>query len=173
LAGARRRIGRHVGLTAYLALATLSWLFAGTSLQPTRLDPTRAAIGAVAWGVFALSWSDPWRFKRKDAPDPNAPALQARAALPAFAVPIAAVGVACALACLLLAWRIRDPNRAILGQGAAIACAVALVTVGASVATTRGKIHAGGARRITRAAARPLILLAVVAAAGAVVLALR
>src|SRR5688572_9455874 len=84
MVGARKRIGRHVGLTAYLALATLSWLLAGSSLQPTRLDPTRAAIGAVAWGVFALSWSDPWRFKRRDAADPNAPALQARAALPPF-----------------------------------------------------------------------------------------
>ncbi len=173
VAASRRRVGRHVGVSAYLGLATLTWLLAGTALHPARLDPLRAAIGAVAWGAFALSWSDPWRFEQTQAADPSAPQLQARAALPAQAVPVAAVGVLSALACLFLAWRIRDPGRAILGQAAAIACAVALVTAAATVATSRGKRAPAGSRRLGKSVVRPLALLAIVGIGGAIVLALR
>jgi hypothetical protein len=169
----RRALARHVGTTLFLALAVLTWILAKAAIQPSRLDPGRAAIGTIAWGVFALSWADPWRYKRPPPSESGAPALQARAALPPFAVPVAAAAILGAIACLLLAWRIRDPGRAVLGQGAAIACAVALVTVGATIAAARGKRTVASPRRLGRAALRPLIILGLVAVGGGIVLALR
>lgn len=169
----RRRLGRHLGISVFLVLATATWLAASTALQPSRLDPTRAAIGAVAWAVFALSWSNPWKFRRPTAIEAGAPALQARATLPPYAVAIAGVGVASGLACIALAWRIRDGGRALLGQSTALACALALITVSATVAIARGKRQLSGPRRLTGAAIRPLILLATFVIAGAVVLVLR
>src|SRR5262245_15631864 len=82
IAHQRRRLGRHIGISVFLVLATATWLSASLALQPARLDPTRAAIGAVAWAVFALSWSNPWKFRRPPATEVGAPALQARATLP-------------------------------------------------------------------------------------------
>ena len=169
----RRRLGRHLGISVFLALATATWLVASTALQPSRLDPTRAAIGALAWAAFALTWSDPWKFRRPTATDIGAPALQGRATLPPYAVPIAGIGVAAGFVCLALAWRIRDGGRALLGQSTALACALALITVSATVAIARGKRQLGGQRRMTGAVIRPLILLATFAIAGAVVLMIR
>jgi hypothetical protein len=168
----RRRLGRHLGLSLFLFCSTGTWLASNAAITPLRLDPTRATIGAIAWGVFALSWSDPWTFRRDELADPKAPALQARSTLPPFAVPIAAAGVLAALACLAFAWRVRDPSRAMLAQGTAIACAVALITASATVAVARGK-RSAGATRLTPAAVRPLMMLVAVGIAGAVMFALR
>lgn len=169
----RRRVGRHLGVSLFLVLATATWLVASTALQPSRLDPARAAIGALAWAAFALTWSDPWKFRRPTATEIGAPALQGRATLPPYAVPIAGIGVVAGFVCLALAWRIRDGGRALLGQSTALACALALITVSATVAIARGKRQLGGPRRMTGAVIRPLILLATFAIAGAVVLMLR
>jgi hypothetical protein len=168
-----RRIGRHVGVTAFLALCVVAWLQGAVAISPTRLDPTRAALGAVAWGVFALAWSDRW--KRAPAPpiDPNAPSLTARAALPPFALPIAAGASLAAITLLAMAWRVREPDRAVVTHALAALCAVALVSAAASVAIGRGKRAPVGIRRLTSSATRPLVLLAAVAVAGAVVMALR
>ncbi len=175
LLAARPRLSRHIGITLFLALAVLTWLIASPAVQPSRLDPLRAAIGAVAWGVFALSWNERWTFKAVEARDldPQAPALLARATLPGFAVPIAGVGVVGALAYIALAWRVRDADRALMAQAVALICAVALVTSAATVAIARGKRRVGGSGRLTPQALRSLILLVAAAVAGALVIALR
>lgn len=170
----RRRLGRHIGISFFLALAVGTWLVASSAIQPSRLEPTRAAIGAVAWGIFALSWTDPWRFRRAAASsDPCAPALQARATLPAFAISVASIGVVAGLVCLALTWRIRDNGRALLGQSAALVCALALITVSGTVAIGRGKRYVSRPWRMTGSGARALILLVLFAATGAIVLVLR
>jgi len=169
----RRRLGRHLGVSLFLALAVYCWVVSEGALAPARLDPTRAGIGGIAWGVFALSWSDRWR-RRTPAPvDPNAPALQARATLPPYAVPIAALGFGASLALMIMAWRVREPDRAVVAHAVAVSCAVALTTVAAAVATSRGKRYPGSSRRLGSSATRPLILLAAFALAGAVLMAIR
>ena len=173
LAVFRRRLARHIGISSFLALATLSWLLASPAIQPARLDPVRAAIGAVSWGVFALSWRDRWPTGRQLDPDPDAPILQARAHLPPLSVPLAGAGALGGLAVLLVAWRVRDPDRALLAEAAAIACAVALTTAAASVAIFRGRRLPSASRRLTRHAVRPLLLLVTFAVLGAVVMMLR
>ncbi|MGK4005929.1 hypothetical protein WMF31_25130 [Sorangium sp. So ce1036] len=173
LAATRRRLARHLGISVFLALVTLTWLLASHSLHPSRLDPFRAAIGAVAWGVFALSWRDRWDARRQPEPDPDAPLLQARAHLPPLAVPLVAFGALVSLAILVLAWRVRDPERALLAQAVGVACSVALITAAAGVAVARGRRQTTAGRRLTDRAARQLLVLIVVAVLGAVVMMLR
>lgn len=169
----RPRLSRFIGISLFLSLAVVTWLVASPSIQPGRMDPLRAAIGAVAWGVFALSWNERWTTKATVDADPQAPALPARATLPRLAVPIAAVGVVGALTYIALAWRVRDADRALMAQAVALICAVALVTAAATVSIARGKRHVGGSGRVTSQALRSLILLVTLAVAGAVIIALR
>ncbi|MCC6554948.1 MAG: hypothetical protein IT372_18400 [Polyangiaceae bacterium] len=173
LAVLRRRLARHIGISAFLALSTLTWLLASPAIQPARLDPIRAAIGAVAWGVYALSWRDRWPTGKAPDPDPDAPLLQARSHLPPLAAPLAGLGALAGLALLLVAWRVRDPDRALLAQAVALACAVALTTAAATIAVARGRRHPSASRRLTREAVRPLVVLAAFAVAGAVLMMLR
>lgn len=173
LAVVRRRLGRHLGISVYLALVTATWLLASPFLQPSRLDPVRAAIGAVAWGVFALSWRDRWGDRRPPASDREAPELRARAHLPPLAAAIVAFGALASLALLMLAWRVRDPDRAVFAQAVAVACAVALVSAASSVAVARGRRASTGARRLSQHAIRKLLFLMAFAVLGAVVMILR
>ncbi|WP_437513632.1 hypothetical protein [Sorangium sp. So ce1099] len=173
LSATHRRLARHLGISVFLALVTLTWLLASPSLQPSRLDPVRAAIGAIAWGIFALSWRDRWEARRQPEPDPDAPLLQARGHLPPLATPVVAFGALVSLAILVLAWRVRDLDRALLAQAVAVACAVALITGASGVAVARGRRHTAGARRLTHRAVRYLLVLIVFAVLGAVVMMLR
>lgn len=173
LAATHRRVARHLGISVFLALVTLTWLLASPSLQPSRLDPVRAAIGALAWGIFALSWRDRWDVRRQPEPEPDAPLLQARAHLPPLATVIVAFGALVSLAILVLAWRVRDPDRALLAQAVAVACAVALITAASGVAVARGRRHTAGARRLPHRAVRHLVVLIVFAVLGAVAMTLR
>lgn len=171
LAPLGRKVARHVGISAFLLLALLTWASSSAVLSPTRFDAIRAGLGAVAWGLFALSWSDPWR-PLEIPTEGDAPKLTARATLPPLAVPIAALGVLAGLSCMALAWQIEDPDRALLAHVVSTAMAVALITSSATLATARGKRHVPP-RRLVSSALRPLIALAVVAAAGALLMAIR
>lgn len=173
LAVVHRRLARHLGISVFLALITLAWLLASPALQPARLDPVRAAIGAVAWGVFALSWRDRWLVRREPEPDPDMPVLQARAHLPPLAVLIVGAGSLAGLGLLVLAWRVRDPDRALFAQSAAIAGAVALISGSSAVAVARGRRQSKGTRRLTSHAVRPLLVLIAFTLLGAVLMMLR
>lgn len=167
------RLGRHIGISLFLGLAALTWLLTSPAIQPARLDPMRAAIGAVAWGVFALSWNERWKSKVEPEVDTQGPALQARSTLPRLAVPIAGVGILAGLGYLAIAWRIRDVDRAIFAHALALACAVAVITSAATVAVARGRASSSSSRRLTAQALRPLILLVALAVGGAVLIVLR
>jgi hypothetical protein len=170
----RPRLARHVGITLFFVLVTGAWLLASAALEPLRLDPLRASIGAIAWGAFALSWREPWEVEvSPDAPEPGASLLQARSALPRGAIFIMTVGVAAGLVFLVLAWGIRDGDRALVAHALAVACAVAIISLAASTAVDRGKRSMRSTRRITPSAGRALLLLFTFVAAGIVVVVLR
>jgi hypothetical protein len=177
LARRRPRAGRHLGITLFAALATATWLSGAQAIHPLRLDPLRGVFGAMAWGVFALSWSERWSSSAQAAAvevDPEgAPLLLPRAALPAMATFVAALGVALALVYLVLAFQVRDADRALVSQAAALACAVAVVTAAGVVATARGKHRLPSGRRLSPPVVRALLLLVTTAIAGAVYTALR
>jgi hypothetical protein len=174
LARGRPRMGRHLGISVFSALATGTWLLGSGAIHPLRLDPIRGVLGAMAWGVFALSWSERWSSHAAPVPvDPEAPLLLPRTALPPLATSVSALGVALALSYLVLAFRVRDPDRALVSQAAALACAVAVVTAAGVVATARGKWRPQTGRRLTAPVVRALLLLVTAAVAGAVITALR
>ena len=170
----RPPLARHLGISAFLGLATLTWLANPAAIHPLRLDPVRGAFGAVAWGVFALAWSERWGPRARVVPaDPDAPSLQARSALAPAAQPIAAIGVLASLAYLIFAFRVRDPDRALVAQALALTCSVAVVTAASTVATARGKSRTPGGRRLTAPVIRALLFLVTFAIAGAIVTILR
>lgn len=172
LARTRPRPGRHLGISLFAFLATLTWLSDERAIHPLRLDPIRGLLGAVAWGVFALSWSERWSLRGEPVPvDPEAPLLLPRASLPALATAVSALGVAAALLFLALAFRVRDPDRALVSQAVALACAVAVVIASGTIATARGKPRPTSRRRLTPPVVRALLLLVTTAIAGAVIIA--
>ena len=177
LAVRHRQTGRHVGISLFLAASAATWLLTPQAINPARADTIRAAIGAIAWGVYALSWGEPWTAfgaaERKQEQDPMAAPLRARARLAPFAVPIATVGVVAAMAAMLTAWQVRDASRAVIAQALGVAVSVALVTSSATLAVSRGKARGAGDRKVTSAVVRALVLLVGVAVLGAVLLALR
>ena len=172
-----RQSGRHIGISLFLAASAATWLLTPQAINPARADTIRAAIGAIAWGVYALSWGEPWTafgaVERKQEQDPLAAPLRARARLAPFAVPIATVGVVAAMVAMLTAWQVRDPSRAVIAQALGVAVSVALVTASATLAVSRGKARAASDRKVTSAVVRALVLLVGVAVLGAVLLALR
>lgn len=175
LAKQSARAGRHLGISIFVAGAVLTWLLGSPAIHPLRLDPIRGVFGAIAWGVFALSWSDRWGPRPAAIPaDPEAPLLLPRVALPLAATLLTGIGVALAVVYLALAFLVRDPDRALAAQAVALACAVALVTAAGVVATARGKKRSSSAgRRLTPPVVRALLLLVTAAIAGAVVTTLR
>lgn len=169
------RAGRHLGISVFVAAAVITWLLGAPAIHPLRLDPIRGVFGAIAWGVFALSWSERWGPRPAAIPaDPDAPLLLPRSSLPLAATLITGLGIALAVGYLALAFLVRDPDRALGAQAVALACSVALVTAAGIVATARGKRRSSsGGRRLTPTVVRALLLLVTAAVAGAVVTALR
>ncbi|NUP14221.1 MAG: hypothetical protein HOW73_49940 [Polyangiaceae bacterium] len=168
----RRQLGRHLGISAFLAFTTLVWVLTQPALAVDRLDPVLAAIGSVAWGVFAFSWGEPWRMRTEGQVDEMSGTLRARAQLPSLAVPIAAVGVVAALVLMIFAWRVREPSRALFGHAASIGLGVALVSGAAHVAISRGKPRAP-ISSLSRGGRRSLLVLVVAAILGGALLVLR
>jgi hypothetical protein len=174
VARTRPRVGRHLGISLFVALAVATWLAGAQAIHPLRLESVRGAFGAIAWGVFALSWSDRWGPRTAVvAADPDAPLLLPRASLPAGAIPITAFGVALGLAYVVMAFRVHEPDRALVSQAVALACAVGMVTAAGVVATARGKRRSTSGRRLTPPVVRALLLLFTAAVAGALYTALR
>jgi hypothetical protein len=170
----RPRLGRHVGISLFVGFAMAAWLVNGGAIHPLRLEPIRGAFGAIAWGVFAVSWSDRWSPRALVAPpDPEAPALLARTTLAPLAAPIAGVGVAAGVGYLIFAFQIRDPDRALLAQALALVCAVVVVSTAATVATIRSKHRSLNGRRLSGSVVRALLFLVTFALAGAIVTVLR
>jgi hypothetical protein len=169
----RDRLAPHIGITLFVALSVATWLLGAPAIHPSRLDPVRGAIGALAWGVFALSWSDRTTKPALDPHDPSAPLLQARSALPPFAVPLGAVGALTTLALLTLAWRVHEVERALVAQALAVGLSVWIVGAAATVAIARGRRRSGVGRRVSSHAIRRLLVLGLIAIGGAIVIALR
>jgi hypothetical protein len=170
----RPRLGSHFGISLFVGFSTCVWLANSVALQSLRLEPVRGAYGAIAWGVFAVSWSDRWgKTPAADPPDPDVPALHARSTLAPLAAPIVGLGIAAGIGYLVFAFQIRDPDRALLAQAIALLCAVMVVSAAAMVATARGKHRSSSNRRLSSSVVRALLLLLMFALVGAMVTALR
>jgi hypothetical protein len=170
LVAARPRIGRALGVTAFLTLTTATWLLAPAALHPDRLDPIHASLGSVALALYAFSWRAPRPRLRSAHADGRQPSLEARARLPRSVVPVAALSIGAALLCMTLAWRTRELERALLAQATALLCATALISAGTVIALRHDAPRASGSRRLSAPAWRALLAFGGVLLVGTVLL---
>jgi hypothetical protein len=150
------RLGRALGILAFVGLCTLSWLLMAPNIEPARLDRLRAALGGVGWLLFALAWGSIRDFGAVPEQDPHVLAgtrLAPRARLPLTAWAALGFGVAGALALPLLAWRVTEPGHALLAHAVALGCALALLACAAAVSVQHGTARPlpGPGARIERA----------------------
>lgn len=136
----RPRLGHGLGVWGFVGLSLLTWLLNSPALSVERLDAVRAMAGSLGWMLFALGWGTPWRGSHPEE-NPRSqlfPKLEPRRdpllRMPACVV-LTALG---ALACLTFGWRVKDPSRALLVHGVAVAASVWLVSIGADVALGQG-----------------------------------
>jgi len=178
LLGRYPRVARAVGVIGFVALCVMTWVLIEPRLDPERLDPVRAACGAVGWALFALGWGATERFRpiQADSDDDGTRAkpLAARGRLPRSAVIAMGLGLVAALAPWLAAWQVKRPEHALFAHGAALAAAIAIVIVASRVAIEREQRPTRPAvRHRVRPAMSSLSALAFVLAAGVVWLLLR
>jgi hypothetical protein len=142
LAGRRAALGRALGLHGFVALCVFTWILLGSMVAVDRLEPTKAALGALGWVLFAFGWGGSREPEHVPEDDPRAlpgEPLEPRGRLPRGAVLVLGVATAGAALPLLFAWRVTRSAHALFAHAVAIGCAVALVSAGAEVAVRRGK----------------------------------
>ena len=150
LARARPTLGRAVGVLGFLGSSAIAWGALGSGLRGVDLDPVRAALGALAWGLFALGWGGfPEQARPFDELEVAAPGrLAPRARLPVgMRIGFVAL-VSCALALPLLAWRVERPGVALLAQAVALVGSVSLLTVGTRTLIARPSSEQSPAPRL-------------------------
>lgn len=162
--GAYPRVSRVVGIHVTITLCLITWIALGPTVGVQHLEPVRAAIGAVAWVLFAFGWGAV-RAPGVPEDDPRAilgAPLPARSQLPPWAGLIFAIGLFGAALTLFSAWRVARPSHALLSHAAAVVCAIALATGAAKIAVDRQDwrpVTPPSAR--LGAAVRPLTVLAI------------
>lgn len=138
----RPRLGRALGIWAFMGLSLAAWVLNPSLLRADRIDPFRAASGTVGWALYGLGWGSPWRPGVHPEDNPRAqlhPKLEPRHD-PVMRMPlVVAIAALGAILALSLAWRAAEPNRALMMHGAALAVAVALVTSAARIALAQGQ----------------------------------
>jgi hypothetical protein len=136
LARRHLRSGRALGVLGFVGASAAAWGALDTAIRPPQLDTVRAALGALAWGLFALGWGTFPGRTRLPEEDPHAVLtgrLPPRARLPrGISLGFGALLVM-AIALPLLAWRVERPGVALLAHAVALAGSVALLGVGSRV----------------------------------------
>jgi hypothetical protein len=136
LARRHLRSGRALGVLGFVGASAAAWGALDAAIRPPQLDTVRGALGALAWGLFALGWGTFPGRTRLPEEDPHAVLtgrLPPRSQLPrGIALGFAGLLVT-ALGLPLLAWRVERPGVALLAHAVALAGSVALLGVGSRV----------------------------------------
>jgi hypothetical protein len=130
------RSGRALGVLGFVGASAAAWGALDGAIRAPQLDTVRAALGALAWGLFALGWGTFPGRTRLPEDDPHAVLtgrLPPRARLPRAVVFGFTALLLCSLALPLLAWRVERPGVALLAHAVALAGSVALLGVGSRV----------------------------------------
>ena len=135
-------MGRLLGLHGFVGLSATTWLLLSAVVRVDRLEPMKAALGAIGWVLFAFGWGALRKPAAVPEDDPHVlpgEALGPRGKLPTGAVVVLGAAVACAALPLSLAWRVTRAEHALFAHAVAVLCAIGLVTTGADVALHRGR----------------------------------
>jgi hypothetical protein len=136
LARRHLRSGRALGVLGFVGASAAAWGALDAAIRPPQLDTVRAALGALAWGLFALGWGTFPGRTRLPEEDPHAVLtgrLPPRARLPRGISWGFGALLAVALGLPLLAWRVERPGVALLAHAVALAGSVAVLGVGSRV----------------------------------------
>jgi hypothetical protein len=153
---------------AFIALSVATWLLSGPN-PSGKLDPLSAALGTVGWVLFAFGWGSLRKLGSVPEDDPNVvmgPALRSRHHRAGEALPVLALSSAGAVLVLLLAWRTTRPTHALFAHSVALLCAIWLVSAGGSIATDTARRDRRSPFERIRAAAAPLVGLALLLSLG-------
>jgi hypothetical protein len=130
------RSGRALGVLGFVGASAAAWGALDAAIRPPELDSVRGALGALAWGLFALGWGTFPGRTRLPEEDPHA-VLSGRLPPRARQSKLISTGfgglVGTALALPMLAWRVERPGVALLAQAVALAGSVALLGIGSRV----------------------------------------
>lgn len=162
--GERPRLGRALGVYTFIGFSLLTWVLLGAPLLQHTGDPLLAALGVVAFMLYALGWGSLRRRDRIPEDDPNmipgAP-LMPRSRPPALVPVVFALIVAAALVPTFLAFRVVDAERGLFAHAVAVLSAILTITAGSRVALGLGQQRAlPPTLDRLNAAAVPLALLA-------------
>ncbi|HEX3773878.1 MAG TPA: hypothetical protein VHV51_05395 [Polyangiaceae bacterium] len=158
------RLGRALGVYVFIGFALLTWVLLGAPLLQHAGDPWLAALGGVAFMLYALGWGSLRRRDQIPEDDPNiipGTPLMPRSRPPALVPAVFAVIVASALVPTFLAFRVVDAERALFAHAVALLSAILTITAGSRVALGLGQRRAlPPTLDRLNAAAVPLALLA-------------
>ncbi len=136
----RPKLGRWLGIYAFVGFSLLTWCLAGSAIAVGNVDPVRSALGVLGWVIYAFGWGRS-RGSRipEDAPNvlSGAP-LSPRARLSKAGAPVVALAVVAALVLEGLAFRVDRSEHALFAHAAATACALLVLGVGARIALGLG-----------------------------------
>jgi hypothetical protein len=163
LAPSYPRWGRAFGVVGFVGLSLAAWVLLGSAVGTQRLEPVVSALGCLGWLLFSLGCGSIRPLDRLPEEDPRVLSqvpLPAHGALPRGATWVLFAATLGGLLVLGLAWMTRRPAHALLAHAAALLATVAIISVGARVATERGGAPGvlGSLPRI-RLAAGPLMTL--------------
>jgi hypothetical protein len=167
----RPKLGRALGIYAFVGCSLFSWCLAGPAIAIGNIDPIRSALGMLGWVIYAFGWGRS-RGSRVPEDSPNvlggAP-LAPRARLSRASAPVVAIAVVAALSLEGLAFRVDRSEPALFAHAAATACALLVLGGGSRIA-----LGLGGRRELAPTTARlnsmaaPLAALAVLLGLGLV-----
>jgi len=157
-------LARALGVYAFIGCSLLTWMLLGAQPLASRTDPFLAALGGIAFMLYALGWGSLRRRGAvpEDGPDilPGAP-LVARARQSAVVPVLFGVIVVSSLVPTFLAFRVHDTERGLFAHAVAVLVAILTITAGSRVVLGLGQRRAmppPGER--SNAAAVPLALVA-------------
>jgi hypothetical protein len=166
-------VGRWLGIYCFLGLSLVCWVLLRNEIDIRRIEPSRAALGALGFALFAVGWGSVRRRGHVPEKDPrvipgSAPAPYSRS--PCAARGIFALLVLVSLIPVVLAWRVTRQDQAVFAHVALLTAAIVCISTAANIATSLGKWQAQGSpgTRLNHASTA-LTLLAVFATIGMLV----
>jgi hypothetical protein len=158
-------LGRAIGVIGFVGLSAGTWGALGSALALANLDLVRAALGAIAWGLFAMGWGSLRRPERIPEHDPRAllgEPLPPKMRLSRRAGVLFGVCLGGGLLLPLLAWRVRENGVALLAHACSLAAAIAVINVGSRLVL--GRYEGGDARPPAARTSPPRLFIALCAA---------
>jgi hypothetical protein len=168
---------RAPALWGFLLFCALAWSATPSGLAPMRVDVLRGVTGTLAWALFAFAWAAPVREaaggeEPSRVSDQEPPLVPRKRVVGRDGYLLVAGGLA-AVAIQVIGWDVPGPERSLLVRLVGLAAGLGLIDASAEVALARYGRRAEGAPAARLRAARLVLALLGLLAAGGIVFAVR